>query len=90
MNSVDETAVSTVGVLVFKDGPNANANDDTYLCYAAVTEPSKITGAGSTKTFDVDLRAAGNITGAYVINALTHRTDRLFVRSLLLNGFTLS
>ncbi|MDR1883672.1 MAG: hypothetical protein LBR26_12950 [Prevotella sp.] len=65
LSSVDETNVSTVGVLVFKDGPNAN--DDTYLCYAAVTEPSKITGTGSTKTFDVDLRAAGNITDAYVM-----------------------
>ncbi|MDR1881858.1 MAG: hypothetical protein LBR26_03635, partial [Prevotella sp.] len=65
LSPVDETHVSTVGVLVFKDGPNAN--DDTYLCYAAVTEPSKITGTGSTKTFDVDLRAAGNITDAYVM-----------------------
>ncbi|MDR1884297.1 MAG: hypothetical protein LBR26_16180 [Prevotella sp.] len=65
LGTVDETHVSTVGVLVFKDGPDAN--DDTYLCYAAVTEPSKIIGTGSTKTFDVDLRAAGNITDAYVM-----------------------
>ncbi|MDR1882152.1 MAG: hypothetical protein LBR26_05145 [Prevotella sp.] len=65
LSSDDESKVSTVGVLVFKDG--LNANDDTYLCYTAVTEPLKIFGAGSTKTFDVDLRAAGNITSAYVM-----------------------
>ncbi|MDR1881750.1 MAG: FimB/Mfa2 family fimbrial subunit, partial [Prevotella sp.] len=60
LSSVEETAVSTVGVLVF-------GSDSKYLCYAAVTEPAKITGSGSTKTFDVDLRAAGNITDAYVM-----------------------
>jgi hypothetical protein len=60
LGTADETHVSEVDVLVF-------GSDSKYLCHATVTEPSKITGTGSTKTFDVDLRAAGNITGAYVM-----------------------
>ncbi|MDR1884443.1 MAG: hypothetical protein LBR26_16970 [Prevotella sp.] len=60
LSSVDETHVSEVDVLVF-------GSDSKYLCHAAVVEPSKITDTGSTKTFDVDLRGAGNITSAYVM-----------------------
>ncbi|MDR1881888.1 MAG: hypothetical protein LBR26_03795 [Prevotella sp.] len=60
LGTVDETHVSEVDVLVF-------GSDSKYLCYAAVTEPSKIIGTGSTKTFDVYLRAAGNIASAYVM-----------------------
>ncbi|MDR1882409.1 MAG: FimB/Mfa2 family fimbrial subunit [Prevotella sp.] len=60
LGTADETHVSEVDVLVF-------GSDSKYLCHAAVTEPSKITGTGSTKTFDVDLRAAGNIASAYVM-----------------------
>ncbi|MDR1882245.1 MAG: hypothetical protein LBR26_05615, partial [Prevotella sp.] len=70
LGTADETHVSEVGVLVF-------GSDSKYLCYAAVTEPSKITGAGSIKTFDVDLRAAGNITDAYVMVVANAAVDTL-------------
>ncbi|MDR1884448.1 MAG: FimB/Mfa2 family fimbrial subunit [Prevotella sp.] len=68
LSSVDETHVSEVDVLVF-------GSDSKYLCHAAVTEPSKITDTGSTKTFDVDLRAAGNITSTYVMVVANAHAD---------------
>jgi hypothetical protein len=68
LGTADETHVSEVDVLVF-------GSDSKYLCYASVTEPSKITGTGSTKTFDVDLSGAGNIASAYVMVVANAHAD---------------
>ncbi|MDR1881587.1 MAG: FimB/Mfa2 family fimbrial subunit [Prevotella sp.] len=60
LSSVDETHVSTVDVLVF------NSNSE-YLCHAQGQTIATDNNDSNKKTFDVDLRAAGNITGAYVM-----------------------
>ncbi|MDR1884063.1 MAG: hypothetical protein LBR26_14985 [Prevotella sp.] len=70
LSSDAESKVSTVGVLVF-------GSDSKYLCYAAIIEPSKITGTGSTKTFDVYLQGANNASSAYVMVVTNASVDTL-------------
>jgi hypothetical protein len=57
LDEVCEYHVSEVDVLIFDQ-------DGKYLHHAV---EQSITGSGNTKIFDVDLRAADNITGAYVM-----------------------
>ncbi|MDR1882508.1 MAG: hypothetical protein LBR26_06960 [Prevotella sp.] len=69
LDAADETRVSTVDVLVF------DASNDTFLCHAEGESIVTDGNDSNKKTFDVDLRAAGNIAGAYVmVVANAHET----------------
>jgi uncharacterized protein (TIGR02145 family) len=75
LSPVDETHVSEVDVLVF------DASNDTFLCHA---EGESVTTDGSDsnkKTFDADLRAAGNGNAYVMVVANAHDAVQTAVTS---------